>query len=202
MRSSVAISLVISLLFAGNAFTIKYTGSEQLSGYVLAEPHSGGGGNSFELPVDFQLSMTVDLDPFQSLTITDFTIQATPVALDFPDFNGNVTLTIDELLLQQKEAFTVDLNPAVGGVFKTANVGIGYSCCQVELSGKWDNFGLHENLASKQTAASVFFAREYQKDIFTIDPSTYLDGLKFVAKFYDDSYDRDFIDYPPAFVPG
>ena len=59
MRSSVAISLVSSLLFAGNAFAIKYTGSEQLAGYVLAEPHSGGGGDSFELPVDFQLSMAV-----------------------------------------------------------------------------------------------------------------------------------------------
>ena len=120
MRSSVAISLVISLLFAGNAFAIKYTGSaEQLAGYVVASPHSGGGGDSFWLPVDFQLSMTVDLDPFQSLTITDFTIQATPVALDFPDFNGNITLTIDELLYQQTEPFPLDLNPAVGGVFET-----------------------------------------------------------------------------------
>ena len=88
MRSSVAISLVSSLLFARNAFVITYNGSEQLQGYVAAEPVSGGGGDRFEFAVDFQLSMAVDLDPFQSLTITDFRIQATPVALDFPDFNG------------------------------------------------------------------------------------------------------------------
>ena len=59
MRSSVAISLVSSLLFAGNVFAIKYTGSEQLPGYVVALPHSGGGGDSFDLRVDFQLSMAV-----------------------------------------------------------------------------------------------------------------------------------------------
>ena len=59
MRRTVAISLVSSLLFAGNAVAIKDTGSEQLAGYVLDEPHSGGGGDSFELPVDFRLSVAV-----------------------------------------------------------------------------------------------------------------------------------------------
>ena len=42
-----------------NSFAIKYTGSEQLAGYVLDERHSGGGGDSFELPVDLRLSVAV-----------------------------------------------------------------------------------------------------------------------------------------------
>jgi len=68
---------------------------------------------------------------------------------------------------------------------------------QIELSGKWDNFGLHENLASKQAPSShsEFFDGIQITETFTVDPSNYLDGLEFVTRFDDKNNRRQFLAY-------
>jgi hypothetical protein len=100
MRNSITLGLISSLLFVGTSSAEVYVGTDRLLGSVTASPQGSSGGDTFEFPVDFTLSIEVDIVPFQSLTITDLTLTADPVALDFPDFNGNVTLTIDELSLK------------------------------------------------------------------------------------------------------
>ena len=167
MQTPVALGLISSLQFVGTSSGEVYVGTDRLAGRVTASPQ-GGGGDAFYFPVDFTLSIEVDIVPFQSLTITDLTLTADPVAHDFPDFNGNLTLTIDELSLHFWDR-EFDLNPASGGAFKTPNI-FGYMTGgTVDLKEQWDNYAFHEDLASTQNAATY---QSSTRDI-KVDPANY-----------------------------
>ena len=198
MRNSITLGLISSLLFIGTSSAEVYVGTDRLFGSVTASPQGGGGGDTFKLPVDFTLSIKVDIVPFQSMTIKDLTLTADPVALDFPGFNGNVTLTVDELSLQWTDR-EFDLNPASGGVFETPPVYGPLNGCtstwscdlpagRVDLRGKWDNYAFHEDLADVQNVARYY--RSSNDYDMQIDPGNYPENLELGFYYYDpyDSY--------------
>ena len=187
MRNSITLGLIGSLLFVGTSSAEVYVGTDRLFGSVTASPQGGGGGDTFKLPVDFTLSIEVDIVPFQSLAIKDLTLTADPVALDFPGFNGNVTLTVDELSLQWTDR-EFDLNPASGGVFETPNIYGNMENGTVDLKGQWDNYTFHEDLADVQNVAR-YDRYHYEYDM-QIDPGNYPENLELGFYYYDpyDSY--------------
>jgi len=166
-----------------------YIGTDSLPGWVTASPIQGSGGDTFRLSVDFQLSMTVDIDPFQSLTFTEVTFEAIPAALDFPGFNGNITLTIEDLSFEWIDLGPFDLNPATGGVFETPQI-FGQDGGTVDLTGQWDNFGFHADLSSIQTVGQWggFITRE-----IIVDPVPFPDVLSVGFTFYNQRDNDDLI---------
>jgi hypothetical protein len=184
MQNFITLGLISSLLFVGTSFGEVYVGTDRLVGSVTAKPKSGSGGDTFEFPVDFTLSIEVDIVPFQSLAIKDLTLTADPVAHDFPDFNGNLTLTIDELSLQWTDR-EFDLNPASGGVFETPNIYAPMRFGTVDLKGQWDNYTFHEDLSSQQNSGNYNYSARYD---IKVDPSNYPEQLDIGFQYQDRGY--------------
>jgi hypothetical protein len=69
MQNPITLGLISSLLFVGTSFGEVYVGTDRLVGQVTATPQEGGGGDGFNFPVDFTLSIEVDIVPFQSMMI-------------------------------------------------------------------------------------------------------------------------------------
>ena len=156
----------------------------------------------FLLPIDVTMEAVVDLDSFQSITVTDIRFTATPSVLDFPGFNGNVSLTVDELSLMFNGGETYDLNPASGGLFETpiiGNYGTNAPVGTVDLEGHWDNFSFHSDLESTLDSAVLIPGNLYSGDEIgltkegriVIDPLNYPTSIDIITPYIDrrGSYD-------------
>jgi len=162
--------MLVALTTSSYGQTLTYRGTDVLAGYILTEP-TNSGGDTFKFPMEFELTIEMELTPFQHVTFNELSITALnlPNVHEFPDFGGAVALTIDTLSFDWGySVIKRDLNPAVGGVFETAPIDFKYGHVTSEV--EWNNFSLQSSLSGLEEDGAEF--RDYYRNEATlvVDP--------------------------------
>jgi hypothetical protein len=164
MRMFYALAVLAS--FCSIASAQEYRLDLELPASFRVGPQSGAGGVTFTFSTEFSVSMTIDIEPFQSITVTDISATMPPGVFELPEFNGNVFLTVDSFSASMNQPVTLDLNPSSGGTFTTPF--ITQFDGSANFIGQWDNYTFHEDIPLDTTFSRMFSGI----DRFRIDPNS------------------------------
>lgn len=130
--------LVAHLCVAQLGFAQSYVGTNTSTGMLRANVVSGP-GRDVSIPLNFRWDFDVTLSD-GALTVDSLSIEALPLAYDFPDFLGSLTFSVDQLDTSVGGG-VLGLSPAGIDRFRVQSSRLD---AESAFSGRWDNFWFYE----------------------------------------------------------